>query len=112
MKYNEDYYGKLLSKYDSFISSHDESYLSQPAVILPYTRQNFDGFDNTSDPINSVYILKNDPSYYNTAIGVTTPQYITVLIRHPRKGDTDGLFYNAYSRKEFLDALAALPGKK
>jgi len=109
--FNEDFYNKILKKYDDFISSHDDAYLSQPAVILPYTRQNFDGFDGKTDPLNSVYLLKDDPSYYKTNLGVTSPQYITVLIRHPRKGDTDALFYNAYNKKEFLDALASLLGK-
>jgi hypothetical protein len=112
MKFNEDFYGKILKKYDDFILTHNEAYLSQPAIILPYSRQNFDGFDGKSDPLNSVYILKNDPSYYKTSLGVTTPQYITVLIRHPRKGDTDALFYNAFNRKEFLDTLASLLGKQ
>lgn len=112
VKFNDEHYKKIIGKYDEFLASHDEAYMSQPAIVKPYTREVFDGFDNNIDEVNSVYLVKNNPSYYNSGLPVTAPQYITVLARHPKKGDTDAMFYDGIAKKEFLDSLAALLGKQ
>jgi hypothetical protein len=111
LKFNTSFYEKILSQYDVFLASHDEEYLSQPAIVLPYTRQNFDGFEKNRNDKNLVYILKDNPDYYNKNLPASAPQYLTVLIRHSLSGNQDKMFYDAINRKELLDNLSGILGK-
>jgi hypothetical protein len=61
---------------------------------------------------NLVYVIKDDPSYYNKDLPATAPQYISVLLRSPSKGIPGKFFYEAFNRKILLDELSVLPGKK
>ena len=110
LKFNTAFYDKILSNYDQFLASHSEEYLSQPAIVLPYTRENFDGFEKNLNDKNLVYILKDNPEYYNKNLPVSAPQYFSVLIRHSLGAVQDRMFYDAISRKELLDNLSALLG--
>jgi hypothetical protein len=106
------WYDKIFKVYDDFLASHSEEYLSKPAIVLPYTRANFDGFETNMKDKNLVYIIKNDPSYYNRDLPVTSPQYITVLMRYMTQGVPDKFFYEGLNKKSLLDSLSGLLGKQ
>ncbi|GEM_PF-6182942 len=108
LKFNTSFYEKILSKYNVFLASQSEEYLSQPAIVLPYTRENFDGFEKNRNDKNLVYIIKDNPEYYNRNLPVSAPQYFSVLIRHSLGAVQDKMFYEAINKKELLDDLYGL----
>lgn len=94
------------------LSETDEKTLSQPARVLPYGFENFEKFGSNRWEPDLVCLIRNDPGYYNTNLSPYIPQYMTVLIRHMKKGRANLDFYEAVNSQEMLGKLAALLGTK
>lgn len=100
-------YQEVFTAIDSYLNNSTEEYLSQPAIVLPYGTYSFRSFEKNNTDINLVYIIRDNPDYFNKKLPVTEPQYICVLLRHMKKFTADRLFYEAVNQKALLDNLSA-----
>jgi hypothetical protein len=101
-------YQELFTAIDNYLNNSTEEYLSQPAVVLPYGTYSFRSFEKNTTDKNLVYIIRDNPEYYNKNLPVTEPQYIAVLLRHMKKYVPDQLFYEAVNQKALFDNLALM----
>lgn len=104
-------YGILFTNIDIYLGNAGAAYLSQPAIVLPYGTYSFKNFEGNEKDINAVYILRNNPQYYNTKLPAAAPQYITVVIRNLIKIRSAGVFASALKKKELFDGLFNSLGK-
>ena len=104
-------YGVLFTVISNYLNNSPAEYLEQPAVVLPYGTYSFKNFEANEKDINAVYILRNNPNYYNVKLPVSAPQYITVVIRNLIKIKSADAFAIALKKKELLDNLFATLGK-
>ena len=106
------YIQKHLDIAQNMLQTSDEKTLALPAQVLPYGFENFEKFGESRWEPDLVYFLRNKPDYYNTSLPPSSPQYITVLIRHQKKGRANLDFYDAVNSQEMLGKLAGLLGTK